>query len=149
MIITALAGLMMLVVAAAVGVTVLLVMGASTAALAGAAAAVGMRGLEVISGRRIRRKWDVPVITVHWHEPHFQAEPAGYWEFETFLFHHPELQDIDVEEVATAGFAATRSARNGDGDLALDRDLTKQDEFESYFIDEPVASQGGMACQRI
>jgi hypothetical protein len=140
MIITALVGVVMLVVAGAVGLTVLLVMGAGTAALAGAAATMGMRGLEVVSGRRIRRKWDVPVITVHWHEPHFQAEPAGYWEFESFLFHHPELQDIDVEEAATAGFNATRGPRHGSGDLAWDSDLPKQGEFESYFMDEPVAS---------
>jgi hypothetical protein len=140
MIVTALAGLMMLIVAAAVGITLLLVMGAGTAALAGAAAAMGMRGLEVVSGRRIRRKWDVPVITVHWHEPHFQPEPAGYWEFESFLFHHPELQDIDVEEAATAGFNATRGPRYYSGDLVWDSDLPKQDEFESYFVDVPVVS---------
>jgi hypothetical protein len=140
MIITALAGLVMLVVAGAIGLTVLLVMGAGTAALAGAAASVGMRGLEVISGRRIRRKWDVPVITVHWHEPHFQAEPADYREFESFLFHHPELQDIDIEEVATAGFAAVRSPLYHNGDLVWDSELPTLNEFESYFVDVPVVS---------
>jgi hypothetical protein len=145
MILIALLGMTMLIVAAAVGIALFAVLGAGTAAVAGVAATVGMRVLEVASGRRIRRSWDVPVITVHWHTPHFEAEPASYWEFESFLLGHPELQDIDVEEAALAGFAAVRPEREQTCDL-WESGQGAFDDFESYLAREVVSSAGGATC---
>jgi hypothetical protein len=145
MILTALIGMTMLIVAAAIGLALFAVLGTGTAAVAGMAATAGMRTLEVVSGRRIRRTWDVPVITVHWHTPRFEAEPASYWEFESFLLGHPELQDIEVEEAAMAGYAAAPRCTEPSCDLWQ----TGQDaieDFESYLALEVISGTGGATC---
>jgi hypothetical protein len=132
--ISAFVGLMMLLVGATAGLAMLAVLCVGFSAVIAAASTATMKALEVVSGRRIRRSWDAPVITTRWSES-YQPEPALFWESESILF-DIELQSLDLQEPVLDGYASDGQVHQGsfpDGPLPFD------DEYETYSMHMIVA----------